>query len=98
MFYAINKEGLSIVLDLLVLIDKRIKMDIADRIWRFGVDEHAHELLHSNKFTSSLKGQKTIYTLIISATGNSSSRLILDTTDTDSLRIKGVASEPKLPE
>ena len=68
-FYAIDKEGPPLVLGIPALTDEGIKMDMADRTWRFGVDKHAHELLSPNKFAVALEGQKAVYALIISATG-----------------------------
>lgn len=38
-FYAIDKEGPPLVLGLPALTDEGIKMDMANRTWRFGVDK-----------------------------------------------------------
>ena len=97
-FYAIDKEGSPVVFGLPALTDEKIKMDMASRTWRFGVDEHAHELLNPDKFASSLKGQKAVYALVISSTGNSPSQPTLGAANADELRIKGAATTPALPE
>ena len=67
-FYAIDKEGPPLVLGLPALTQEGIKMDMANRTWRFGVDKHAHELLNPEQFAASLEGHKAVYALLISAT------------------------------
>ena len=97
-FYAIDKEGPPIVLGLPALTDERIKMDMADRTWRFGVDEHAHELVTPDNFANALKGEKAVYALVISSTGSSQARPSLGAVEAEGLRIRGAASGPELPE
>ena len=96
-FYAIDKDGPPIVLGLPALTDEKIKMDMADRTWRFGVDEHAHELLSPDKFASSLKGERAVYALIISTVGNPPSQPRVGAAGAEGLHIKGAAATPALP-
>ena len=69
-FYAITKGNASpIVLGMPAMTDKRIKLDIAERTWRFGVYAEALEVLPSQEFADALGKETAVYALLISGVG-----------------------------
>ena len=96
-FYAIDKEGPPLVLGLPALTDEGIKMDMADRTWRFGVDKQAHELLDPSAFAKSVEDEKTVYALIIVATDSVSVGPQLGAAAVDGSRRLGTAQTSAIP-
>ena len=97
-FYSIEKDGPPLVLGLPALTEEGIKMDMADRTWRFGVNNHAHELLDPSEFANSLEGQKAVYALIISSTESSPTRPLLGAAKTPSIPLADADASSKIPD
>ena len=74
-FYVIAKEDNPLfVLRLLALTDKDIVINIVKRTWRFDVDAHTHEILSLQDFANALKGEKSVYALVVTGIFDTSAR------------------------
>ena len=67
MFYAISKhDNPPMVLDMPVMTNKRIKIDVAERTWRFRVVAKALEMLPPQEFADTIAEESLVYALLVS--------------------------------
>ena len=65
-FYAIAKhDNPPMVLSIPAMTDKRIKVDVAKRTWRFGVVAKAFEVLLPQEFAETLTKESFVYALLV---------------------------------
>ena len=74
-------------------------IDIAKRIWRFDVDAYAHKILSLQDFVNALKGEKSVYALVIIDIFDASARKHhLDEVLTNTSQSQAADAVSKLPE
>ena len=67
MFYAISKhDNPPIVLGMPAMTNEQIKLDVAERTWRFGVVSKALEVLSPQEFAETITKESRVYTLLVS--------------------------------
>ncbi len=98
-FYSITKEdGPPLVLGMPALSDEGIKLDLAARRWRFGVDAHSHEILGPQEFANSLEGEGAIYALLVAKVGSSKGQETnVGVMKADASQSPNVDAAPQLP-
>ena len=99
MFYAISKhDNPPIVLGMPAMTDKRIKIDVAERTWRFGVVAKAFEVLPPQEFADTIAEESLVYALLISDVDvNKGQRVYALKTDTSRAE-PDINTAPKLPD
>ena len=66
MFYAISKhDNPLIVLGMPAMTNKRIKINVAERTWRFGVIAKAFEMLPPQEFADTIAEESLVYALLV---------------------------------
>ena len=86
------------VLGLPALTDKRIKMDMEDRTWRFGVEKQSLEILAPQQFADALKGHKTVYALVVAGTVTADEERKTNAAGTQGVHVGSAEVIPKLPD
>ena len=67
MFYAISKhDNPLIVLGMPAMTDKQIKIDVAERTWRFGIVAEAFKILPPQEFADTIAEESLVYDLLVS--------------------------------
>ena len=65
-FYAISKHDNSpMVLGMPAMTDERIKLDVVERTWRFGVVAEALEVLSPQEFAETITKESRVYALLV---------------------------------
>ena len=98
-FYAISKhDNPPMVLDMPAMTDKRIKLDVAERTWRFGVVAKALEVLSPQEFVETITEESRVYALLVSDIDvNKGPRVHALKTD-ESRAEPNINTAPKLPD
>ena len=66
-FYAISKhDNPPMVLGMPAMTDERIKLDVAERTWQFGVVAEALEVLSQQEFAETITKESRVYALLVS--------------------------------
>lgn len=86
------------VLGLPALTDERIKMDMEDRTWRFGVEKQSLEILAPQQFADALEGYKTVYALVVAGTVAANGERETNAPGTQGIHVGSAEVIPKLPD
>ena len=66
MFYAISKhDNPLMMLGMPAMTDEQIKLDVAKRIWRFGIVAKALEVLPPQEFVEAIEEESRVYALLV---------------------------------
>ena len=97
-FYAISKHNNPpMVLGMPAMTDERIKVNVAERIWRFGIVAKAFEVLPPQEFADTIAEESLVYALLILDVDVKGQRVYA--LKTDAFRTKpNVDTAPKLPD
>ena len=98
-FYAISKhDNPPMVLGMPAMTDKRIKLDVAERTWRFGVVAEALEVLSPQEFAETITKESRVYALLVSDVDVSKGPRV-HALKTDASRAEpDINTAPKLPD
>ena len=98
-FYAISKDdNPPIVLGMPAMTDKQIKIDVAERTWRFGVVAKAFEVLPPQEFADTIAKESLVYALLVSDVDvNKGQRVYALKTDASRTE-PDINTAPKLPD
>ena len=98
-FYAISKhDNPPIVLGMPAMTDKQIKIDVAERTWRFGVVVKAFEVLPPQEFADTIAKESLVYALLVSDVDvNKGQRVYALKTDASRTE-PDINTAPKLPD
>ena len=98
-FYAISKhDNPPIVLGMPAMTDERIKIDVAERTWRFRVVAKVFEVLPPQEFADTIAEESLVYALLVlDVDVNKSQRVYALKTDASRTELD-INTAPKLPD
>ena len=77
-FYAINKEELFLILNMLKLKNNHVRINTATRAWRFNVKENLFKLASVADFNKDLNDESAVYVLLVANVTKNKKELILE--------------------